>query len=86
MVTGAALERSFLQDVLGHCEGSCRLSRRMHSLQRFVAAPRDSNHILEVCADLIRAAVVINDGNLFVFLPGMEEILRVQSTLEKKMG
>ena len=40
--------------------------------------------ILEVCADLVRAAVVNNDGNILVFLPGMEDILRVRSILVQK--
>ena len=37
-----------------------------------------------MCADLIREAVSKAQGNLLVFLPGMEEILRLQKILEKK--
>ena len=44
LVTGAALDRSFLHSVLPE-PGFCALSRRMYSLQRLVAPPRHSEHI-----------------------------------------
>ena len=78
--TGAALDRPFLNSVLSNAEFFA-LTGRMYPLTRCIAAPRNSEHILEVCADLIRHAVSNADGNLLVFLPGMDEILRLKRTV-----
>ena len=56
----------------------------MYPLRRFIAAPQASEDILVVCADLIRHAVSKSDGNLLVFLPGMEEILRLEKMVWKQ--
>ena len=83
VVTGAALDEPFLHSVLSDAE-FLALTGRMYPLTRCIAAPRNSEHILEVCADLIRHAVSKTDGNLLVFLPGMDEILRLEKTVCKK--
>ena len=56
----------------------------MYPLQRFIAAPRKSEDILPVCAELIRGTMLQPDGNILVFLPGMDEILRLQKIVEDK--
>ena len=83
VVTGAALDRPNLHSVLRNAEFFA-LAGRMYPLRRFIAAPQESENILEVCADLIRHAVSKTDGNLLVFLPGMQEILRLERTVWKQ--
>jgi len=56
----------------------------MYPLKHLIVAPRASDDILPVCADLIREAVSKAHGKLLVFLPGMDEIQRLQKILENK--
>ena len=71
MVTAASLEEKHVREILDGGSGFCSIPNRMYSMERYVAAPRDAAHILEVCADLLRAAVRHGGGNALVFLPGM---------------
>ena len=84
MATGASLEEPFLQRLLGgSTAGFCAVPYRMYPLARVVDAPKEMIHILDICADLVRGAVRNGRGNVLIFLPGMEDILRLRSILKK---
>ena len=50
------------------------LTGRMYPLERCIIAPRDAEEILTLCVQLISITIDEDDGNLLVFLPGMDEI------------
>ena len=66
--------------------GFLALTGRMYPLERCIIAPRDADEILTVCADLIAITIETERGNLLVFLPGMDEILRLDKLVQEKLG
>ena len=83
MVTGASLEQSFLEEVLGTTARFCAVPFRMYKLERIVAAPKEFTQVLDVCADLVRGAVRNGGGHVLVFLPGMDQIQRLRTIIKK---
>ena len=54
-------------------------------MERIVAAPQEFSEVLDICADFVRAAVRNGGGNILVFLPGFDAILRLESLLDQLM-
>ena len=52
--------------------GFLAFTGRMYPLERYIIAPRDADEILTLCADLISITIENDNGNLLVFLPGMD--------------
>ena len=85
MLTAASLERPFLEEVVGDSARFLAISNRRFPLERIVAAPQEFSEVLDICADFVRAAVRNGGGNILVFLPGFDAILRLQSMLRQLM-
>ena len=83
VVTAASLQEAFMRAIIGREADFLSLLHRRFALHRCVAAPRDTSQTLEICVDLVRAAVQRQDGNILVFLPGFEEIHIVRQRLKK---
>jgi len=58
---------------------------RMYPLERCIIAPRNADEILTLCADLISITIENANGNLLVFLPGMDDILRLDKLVQQKL-
>ena len=65
--------------------GFLAFTGRMYPVERCVIVTRDADEILALCADLISHTIEEDRGNLLVFLPGMNEILRVDKLVEEKL-
>ncbi len=84
LVTGAALDELFLKAVLPEADFLAFTGRRF-PLQRVIVAPRKIEHILTLCAQLICITLENDGGNILVFLPGMDDILRLEKLVEQKL-
>ena len=82
-----AVDSEYAQAILGeHC--FIEVSGRYHTMERCVVAPKDGKDILEMAGQLALAALARTDerqGDAMIFLPGMQEILTVQSYLKQRM-
>ena len=85
MVTAASLEEAFVRSDLDSHAGFLTVPYRRYEVERAVVAPKLFDDILPVCADLVLAAVREGGGNILVFLPGMDEILRVRKLILDNM-
>ena len=74
LVTGASLDRHFLNAVLPGAE-FLTFTGRMYPLERCIIAPRNMHEILTLCAQLICITIEKDSGNILVFLPGMDATL-----------
>ena len=59
---------------------------RMYPLERCIIAPRNTDEILTLCAQLICITIEKDSGNILVFLPGMDDILRLDKLVKQKLG
>ena len=84
LVTGAALDELFLKAVLPRADFLAFTGRRF-PLQRVIVAPRKIEDILTLCAQLICITLENDGGNILVFLPGMDDILRLEKLVEEKL-
>ena len=85
LVTGASLDRHFVNAVLPGAE-FMTFTGRMCPLERCIIAPRDADEILTLCVQLISLTIEQDDGNLLVFLPGMDDIVRLDKLVQEKLG
>ena len=84
MMTGAYLDQQSLNAVLPDAD-FLAFTGRMYPLERCIIAPRNADEMLTVCADLISITIETDGGNLLVFLPGMDEILRLDKLVQQKL-
>ena len=84
MVAGASLEQELMSAVLPGAD-FLALTGRMYPLERCIIAPRDADEMLTVCADLISITIETDGGNLLVFLPGMEEIQKLDKLVRDEL-
>ena len=84
MVAGASLDEDFLSAVLPDA-GFLALTGRMYPLERCIIAPRNIDEILTLCAQLICITIEKDSGNILVFLPGMDDILRLDKLVQQKL-
>ena len=85
LVTGASLDQHLLNAVLPEAE-FLTFTGRMYPLERCIIAPRNIDEILTLCAELISITIGKDTGNLLVFLPGMDDILRLDKLVKQKLG
>ena len=85
LVTGASLDRHFMNAVLPGAE-LMAFTGRMYPLERCIISPRDMGEILTLCAQLICITIEKDSGNILVFLPGMDDILRLDTLVKQKLG
>ena len=81
----ALFGRPFLEEVPGDTASYLEATNRKFPLDRIVVAPQEFSEVLDICADFVRAAVRNGGGNILVFLPGFDAILRLQSMPRKIM-
>ena len=85
MVAGASLEQELMNAVLPGAN-FLALTGRMHPLERCIIPPRDAEEILTLCVQLILITIEEDrDGNLLVFLPGMEEIQKLDKLVKEQV-
>ena len=85
LVTGASLDQHLMNAVLPEAE-FLSFTGRMYPLERFIIAPRNMDEILTLCAQLICITIEKDSGNILVFLPGMDDILRMHKLVKHKLG
>ena len=85
MVAGAALDVNFLKTLFPDAS-YLAFNERMFPLRRVIVAPRKMDEILSLCAQLIIITLQKDFGNILVFLPGMDEILKLEKLVQKKQG
>ena len=85
LVTGASLDQHLMNAVLPGAE-FLTFTGRMYPLERFIIAPRNMDEILTLCAQLICITIEKDSGNILVFLPGMDDILRMDKLVQHKLG
>ena len=78
IVASATLRQEHVCKCFDEEAGLLATSVRRFALQRFVAAPMKMKNMLNACAELAVAALKRQDGNVIVFLPGLQEILTTQ--------
>ena len=84
MVAGASLEQELMNAVLPGAD-FLAFTGRMYPLERCIIAPRDADEILTLCVHLISMTIEQDDGNLLVFLPGMDEIQRLAKLVREEL-
>ena len=85
LVTGAALDQHLMDAELPGAD-YLSFTGRMYPLERFIIAPRNMDEILTLCAQLICITIEKDSGNILVFLPGMDDILRLDKLVKQKLG
>ena len=85
LVTGAALDQHLMDAELPGAD-FLSFTERMYPLERFIIAPRNMDEILTLCAQLICITIEEDRGNILVFLPGLDDILRLDKLVKKKLG
>ena len=85
LVTGTSLDQHLMNAVLPGAE-FLTFTGRMYPLERFIIAPRNMDEILTLCAQLICITIEKDSGNILVFLPGMDDILRLDKLVKQKLG
>ena len=85
LVTGASLDQDLMNVVLPRAK-FLSFTERMFPLKRCIIAPRKPDEILTLCAQLICITIESDTGNILVFLPGIDDILRVDKLVKQKLG
>ena len=85
LVIGASLESHFMNTVLPGAD-FMTFTGRMYPLERCIIALRDMGEILTLCAQLICITIQGDIGNILVFLPGMDDIMRLRKLVQEELG
>ena len=87
LVTGAALDKHLMDAVLPGADFMA-FTGRMYPLERCIIAPRKFNRdeILTLCTQLICITIENDEGNILVFLPGLDEIMRLGELVKQNLG
>ena len=86
LVTGAALDKHLMDAVLPGADFMA-FTGRMYPLERCIIAPRKFNRdeILTLCTQLICITIENDEGNILVFLPGLDEIMRLGELVKQNL-
>ena len=84
MVTGAYLDQELLNAVLPGADFEA-FTGRIYPLERCIIVPRYAYDIVTLCGDLISITIENDNGNLLVFLLGMDDILRLDKLVQQKL-